>query len=216
MVVAIRERSSTYPRKHMTSSPTTLLCKTFTVAALLVATFAAGSANASLMGVRAIRITSTNHDYLQIGEVIATESGTGADVALTATATSEGVYADSLRSNAPLKAIDGNTNQNYYGTGGIFHSSSSPSAFLNINLGSDFTLDSLTIFGRSDCCTSRNMFDVSFFDMHNNLLFSQTGVDASGTPDYKATVQPVPEPASIALLGLGLLGFAAARRKSVK
>ena len=50
-----------------------------------------GMANAGLIGVYEIKVFSAVPDYLQIGEIIATQTGTGIDVALAsngATATS--------------------------------------------------------------------------------------------------------------------------------
>jgi len=184
--------------------------------------FAAGVMSLLLVGtaanatspVTSIKISNALPDWLQVSEVIATQTGTGTDVALasqgaTATATSNYGGGDS-----PAYAIDGAGPSNYpY----IYHSGSPSGAdYLLITLAGAFDLSSLTIQGRTDCCDSR--------DVYNYQLFNGTSLVASGVldarnPRHSASVEfapgAVPEPASWAMMlgGFGLVGGAMRSRK---
>jgi len=191
--------------------------------------FAVGAMSLLLLGtaaeatptpVTSIKISNALPDWLQVSEVIATQTGTGTDVALAsqgATATTTSNYADYYGgSDAPGYAIDGIGPSNYpY----IYHSGSPDgSDYLLITLAGGFDLSSLTIQGRIDCCDSR--------DLYNYQLFNGTSLVGSGVLDarnaaHSATVEfasgAVPEPASWAMMlsGFGLVGGAMrARRKT--
>ena len=175
------------------------------------------AANATSTPVTSIRITNALPSWLQVSEVIATQTGTGTDVALAsqgATASASSVY--SAQSSAD-NAIDGVGPANYPN---IYHSAGNDgSDYLLITLAGGFDLSSLTILGRTDCCDDR--------DLYNYQLFNGTTLVGSGMLDARNTAHSgsvefapggaVPEPASWALMlgGFGMVGGAMRSRRKV-
>ncbi len=152
--------------------------------------------------------------------LIATPVGTGVDVALAsngATATATSVY--SLDSNyaAPGNAIDGLFPSAYPG---IYHGdAANGSDLLTVTFNGAYDLSSVTVYGRTDCCSTRDSFTVSAYGA-NNALLATTTVDGSnanggGTTAELNGVSAAPEPGTWALMiaGVGLAGFALRRRE---
>lgn len=153
---------------------------------LIAGTLAAPLASAGLVGVTDIRITSAVPSYLQISEVSALKTGPGTDLA----EASAGAVATTgnliVGTSGPENAIDGIGPAAYPN---IFHSlSDAPTEYLNIALANPSELDTLTIFGRSDCCDWRDVFDVELLGASGAVLASFSGLDASG-PNHFVTVQ---------------------------
>jgi hypothetical protein len=183
---------------------------------------AASGAQAGLIGVETIRITHASPTtYLQITEVIAGITGGGDAASLAAGAVASA--ASYGWGGTPDKAIDDlNAGGSHWSGGGEYHSAGTgPGEYLNIALPSATELDYVTIYGRSDCCSYRDIYDLKLFDGSGNLLFSATGLDATGTshqvtvnlPDTSSPTPSVSEPGTLAIFGLGLAGLGFYRRK---
>jgi hypothetical protein len=183
------------------------MLKLATVAALMAAAALAAPASANtLLGVTSVTVKNALSTYLQVAEFQAFQYGTGTNVALAGTATAHSVW-DNGSAVAGL-AIDGTTIAGYPN---LYHSAG-PGAdeFLTITFAAPVALSGLKIFGRTDCCSSRDSYTVTAFhgatSIYTGSLDARTG---SGTISF------IPEPA---IWGLMLAGFGAVgvsmRRKS--
>ena len=193
---------------------------TLALAAASLALFNSGNASAAVVAT-SIRINNSGaggsgQSFLQIGELQAFSGGI--NVALGATASASSVYSDVYGgpSTDAGKANDGLTDGQYYGDG-IYHSlDSSVAEFLDLTFATAQSIDSLSIFGRTDnCCTLR--------DSYTFTLFNGADIVRTGTLDARATSfatasfsSAVPEPATWAMMviGFGAIGGSVRRRKA--
>ena len=159
-------------------------------------------AKAGLIDVSYLEITNAKGDWLQVGEVIANDMFNN-DVALTGFAVATAPHQWSAISG-PEKAIDGITLGNY-NFGEIFHEQFQNST-LTVTFNSLQDLSSIQIFGRTDCCSSRDIYNVSFYGEDSNLIASINDIAPGVTID-------VPEPSTLAIFGLALVGLASRRFK---
>lgn len=184
------------------------------IALVAVSLLVAGSANAAV--VTSIQISNSNgiagQGYLQVAEVGAYTAG-GTDVALAsqgATATATSVYFGG--SADPSHAIDGDVTGNYPN---IYHGQASDgSDILTVTLAAATDITKLSIFGRTDCCSYRDIYSFNLFNGTSNV--GSGTIDATGATHVGfAMIAAVPEPATWALMigGFGLVGGAMRRRK---
>lgn len=181
--------------------------------ACVLATAADAAAAATVIGAVRVEITSAVPDFLQIFDVSALEFGTLDDVASVA----EGASASAVSSGfgtSTINAIDGSVFSPYYSASG------DSSEKLTIQLGRTATLSSFAITGRTDCCRSRDFWNVSIFGAGDALLFSgqldaRQSQGSVARVDFDAPVGGIPEPATWAMmiLGFGAAGVAIRRRQ---
>jgi hypothetical protein len=71
------------------------------------------------------------------------------------------------------RAVDGNTN-GAYGGNSVTHTDNTPNGWWEVDLGEGVTVDSIVIWGRSDCCTNRlSNFRVSVLDDARTEVFGK-------------------------------------------
>lgn len=115
---------------------------------------------------------------------------------------------------APDKAIDNDTNGNYYGSSRIFHSAGTGSGeYLLVTLAGAYNVTKLGIFGRTDCCDSRDHYN---FELLNGETTVGRGTLNTEIASHFDSVSFVPEPAVWGLMvgGFGLLGAVSRRRRT--
>ena len=168
--------------------------------------------------VTSVVISNALPDYLQVAELQAFSGGT--DVALAsngATATATSVYDPTGPQSLPGNAIDGDNAGNYYATPGIYHSqTASGSEALTVTFAHAFDITTLSIYGRTDCCSDRDDYTYTLFD--GSTQVGTGNLDARAT-NFATVNLPgaVPEPAAwvMMLAGFGAIGFAMRRRALV-
>lgn len=196
------------------------MMRKFAAAAALLF-FGASQAHAVVVaGASTIRITAgPGADYLQIAEVIANDYD-GLNVAPLASFSTLSVYPHATPNYyGPENLVDGvvANSDDLYHSGGT-----SPSEFVQLSFATPQDLSSLTLYGRVELATYRNIYNVEIRNASGDLLFSQT-LDARGGPNLQgpATVTfdrvaaGVPEPGTWAMMlaGFGAAGVGMRRRR---
>jgi hypothetical protein len=189
----------------------------------MAAVMSSASANATAIGIKSITIQHFGAPaYLQVAEFRAFNTA-GVNVASTANgalATASSQYASTgyLGQSGAGNAINGTIGGNYYSTastGWIYHSATtSLSEFLTITFASVQDIQSVNIFGRTDCCAGRDIYKVTFKDSAGVAVGTLSNLSANNAA-HVAIATAVPEPTTWAsmLAGLGMIGFGMRRRK---
>ncbi len=179
----------------------------------LALSLAAANANAGLMDVSYIQVTNALGTWLQIAEIWAVDMSI-TNVALTGTATSN--EAGGTYFTSPTLVNDGDLTGTYPN---IFHEGAPTSngAMVTLTLAAPTELAGFAIFGRTDCCSDRDVYNVEFFNESDESLYYAASLDATGER-HAAFIEfgpssQVPVPASVGLIGLGLLGLAARKKR---
>lgn len=170
--------------------------------------------------------TDPNLEYLQVGELLAIEAGTGKDVAAASNGGSASATSQYSPNDGPDKAIDGlypagfadPLYPSYPGPYAIYHSAGNNGTDALTVTFAPTDLGAIQIFGRMDCCQARDIYNISVFNDAGGLLY-QGRLDASGPSGFAtASFAPIPEPEtwSMLIVGFGLLGFVSrGRRRAV-
>lgn len=191
--------------------------KSFKVLAILSILLGfACNTHAGLMGVKTITVSNAINTWLQVGEVVARNTANN-DVALSSLGAVASAPDAWSALSLPANAIDGNTAGNY-GLGQIFHEGNPRTGdTLTIVLASVEELISIEIFGRTDCCVNRDIYNVSFFDEQQQELFSTRIASSSFNESIiQLPSTEVSAPASLALMMIGLSALGLFRRQKSK
>jgi hypothetical protein len=195
-----------------------------TALAAFAAPFATANA-ATVVGATHITIKSALPDYLQVGELLAFDFG-NTNVALASNggvATALSQFFDGVApQGGPAEAIDGDYPANYDYTfdpnvPGVYHSGGAgANEYLTVAFAAPTTLSKIQIYGRGECCQTRDLYNVTVYGAGNAVLFSgQLDARTTGNASlsFDAPTGGVPEPSSWALMILGFGGAGAFLRR---
>ena len=143
---------------------------------------------------RYIRIQLTNPNYLSLAEVQVYGPG-GAPPVKVASESSQ------LPGSPPASAaIDGNTDGNFF-DGSVTATNADPNAWWQVDLGATTTINTITIWNRTDCCATR-LSDYWVFVSNSPFLATDTPTSSSVTPVFAIHQTTAPNPSVTIPVGL--------------
>ncbi len=161
---------------------------------LIVITGYSSGAVAAVSAVKTIEISNSSaasQNILQLAEIVARRDGSNIDVAQTAmgaTAVATTTYGNNLNRYGPLKSIDGSASPGSDSSQNYFHSGVGGTQRLTITLANPESLSSISLVGRADCCSTRDVYDLTLRDENGQVLASYAALDAN-TGSHTATVE---------------------------
>lgn len=180
---------------------------------------AAAPANATIA--LKLKITNALGDYLQVPEVEAYSGATNVAASLNG-GTAVGAVSGTWNSaSIPAGAIDGIVQSTFNfnpGPGDVtmYHPTTAGGAnALIVTFAALSDITKITIYGRTDCCSNRDLYNYQLLDAADTVVASGQ-LDARATNVASAVLPAVPEPATWAMMmvGFGVLGFGLRRRNS--
>jgi hypothetical protein len=140
---------------------------------------------------RYVRVQLSGTNYLALAEVQVIGTIV-TDVALGKTATQSSTY-PGYSTAGPGSAVDGNTDGNFL-DGSVSHTNDDANAWWQVDLGASATINSVIVWGRTDCCSSRLS---DYWVFVSNTPFSATDTPATlqsraGTWSSHQTSMPNP------------------------
>ncbi len=140
-------------------------------------------------GAASILIFNSKRTWIQVSEVVAIERRTGVNVA----AARNGAHASARNQYAPNSGAENAIDsamppaRSFHDRPGIYHSGTEgPPAELEITFAHPADLSRLTVYGRTDCCSDRDVYRFELLDRHGRIL--QSGVIAADNRDHAGTV----------------------------
>lgn len=197
----------------------------FRLAAALVCSSFLVSAPASAAVAIKLEITNALNTWLQVAEVEVFNSASVNVAAAANGGTAVGAVPGTWNfASTPFGAINGVIDNifNFSPAPGdvtMYHPSTEGGAnALIVTFAAASDITGISIYGRADCCTGRDIFNYRLFDALNNVV-AQGQLDATNADHFASALIPaaVPEPASWAMMlaGFGAVGFAMRRKKTV-
>ena len=103
---------------------------------------------------RYVRVQLSGTDYLSLAEVqvTGTAAAAGSNLAQGKGASQSSTYP--LPTAVPAGAVDGNTDGNW-GNGSVTHTNADTNAWWQVDLGTSATVNSIVVWNRTDCCSTR-------------------------------------------------------------
>ncbi len=179
-----------------------------TVAAAMALGVASAPAQAGVF-ITTIKIKTTQATWLQVAEVEAFSGAT--NVALAANggfASATSTYDPAL--SQAFHANDGSTVGDYHGDG-IYHGADAGGGDVLTITFAGANISSFTIFGRTDCCNSRDTYSYELFDDPNGPAVASGFLNAQS--GFATAALPEPSTWALMLMGFGMVGYGLRRRQ---